>query len=343
MLTMRTKIISALSIAVFFISCNGSKRMASENFVPQIKEIWNNAPHNAFTDLIYYKGVFYCSFREGSGHVPGTNGVGRIIKSKDGNNWEDFALISKEGVDLRDQKISVMPDGKILCLMGGSIYDVNTKPSKLLSLHPHVSFLTMSGNFTAPERTVVQPDDQSWIWRLTWYKGTGYGINYSRGNAILVKTTDGKNYAKVSDIDIDGYPNESTIQFDDSGKMYVMIRREQGDHLGALATSIYPYTQWNISKMDLRLGGPHFLFSPDKKKLIVGTRLYLPQGHKTGIVITDLNGKTIKTFELESGGDCSYPGMVIKDKKLWVSYYSSHKGKSNIYFTQIPLNVLLDK
>lgn len=339
---MTIKINFILSMVILLVmSCTPSANLPQQNFKPEINEIWSEGRHNAFTDLIYHNGTFYCSFREGSSHVPGTNGTGRIIKSNDGKKWENFASIKKDGIDLRDQKISIMPDGRILCLMGGSVYDVSVKPSKLLGMHPHVSFSNGSADFSLPERASVEPRDNSWIWRLTWYKGTGYGINYNNGKIVLVKTIDGKNYQKVTNLEIDGQPNESTIQFDDSGKMYVMVRREQDDQLGVLATSTYPYMQWQFSKMDLPLGGPYFLFSPDKKKLIVGTRLYLPQGHKTGILVTDLSGKTIKTLELESGGDCSYPGMVIKDKKLWVSYYSSHKGKSNIYFTQIPLNILL--
>lgn len=336
------KIVTMVGIAFILHSCSGTKNISNKGFKPEIKEIWSKAPHNAFTDLIYYKNAFYCSFREGSGHVPGSNGTGRILRSKDGNQWEDFAFISKKGIDLRDQKLSVMPDGRVLCLMGGSVYDVSVKPSKLLNLYPHVSYLTFPGKFTHPEKATVQPEGQSWVWRLTWNKGTGYGINYTNGKIVLEKTIDGKNYQKISDFDIDGQPNESTIQFDASGKMYVMVRREQGDKMGILATSVFPYTQWQYSKMDLRLGGPDFRFSPDGKKLIVGTRLYLPEGHKTGIVITDLNGKTLKTIQLESGGDCSYPGLVIRDKKLWVSYYSSHKGKSNIYFTSFPLSFLLN-
>lgn len=318
-------------------------------------EIWSGAPHNAFTDLIEYKGYVYCSFREGSGHVPGSNGVGRILRSKDGRKWEPFALIRKEGIDLRDQKISVMPDGRMLCLMGGSVYDTTTKPSRLLGMYPHVAFMGKNMEFTTPEKAVLENSGHNWIWRLTWYKGTGYGIDYGDGSerkmiktaggrnfgVTLVKTTDGKHFEKITDLDIDGGPNESSIRFDAGGKMYVLVRREDGDRMGVLATGKAPFTSFNYQKLDYRLGGPDFMFTPDQKKLIVGTRLYVPGGAKTGILLTDLNGKVLKTLVLESGGDCSYPGMLIKGKELWVSYYSSHTGKTKIYFTRIPLNALL--
>ncbi|SDC46728.1 hypothetical protein [Niabella drilacis] len=305
-------------------------------------EIWSGAPHNAFTDLIEYKGYIYCSFREGSGHVPGSNGAGRILRTKDGNTWESFALIRKDGIDLRDQKLSVMPDGRMLCLMGGSVYDTAKKPSRLLGMYPHVAFMGKDMKFTTPEKAVIGNPGHHWVWRLTWYKGVGYGIDYGSGrSATLVKTTDGKTFTGITDLEVDGMPNESTIRFDKKGKMYILIRREQGDKLGVLATGKAPFTSFSYQKLDYRLGGPDFMFTPDQKKLIVGTRLYLPGGAKTGILVTDLSGRLLRTVELESGGDCSYPGMLVRRKELWISYYSSHRGKTNIYFTRIPLNDLL--
>ena len=306
-------------------------------------EIWEGGPHNAFTDLIEYKGYVYCSFREGSGHIPGSNGVGRIIRTKDGQSWESFALIEKEGIDLRDQKISVMPDGRMLCLMGGSVYDVSKKPSKLLGMYPHVAFMGNDMKFSSPQKAVLEKGGDNWIWRLTWHKGIGYGIDYGRSDrpARLVKTTDGITFTQVSDLEVDGTPNEATIRFDKKGKMYILIRRETGYKMGVLATGKAPFTSFNYQKLDYRLGGPDFMFTPNHKKLIMGTRLYSPEGAKTGILVTDQNGKILKTLLLESGGDCSYPGMIYKGNELWVSYYSSHTGKTKIYFTRIPMKELL--
>lgn len=56
-----------------------------------VHKIWNQAPHNAFTDILWCRGKFYCTFREGRGHVPGEHGDdGKIrnITSKDGKNGD---------------------------------------------------------------------------------------------------------------------------------------------------------------------------------------------------------------------------------------------------------------
>jgi hypothetical protein len=72
----------------------------------------------------------------------------------------------------------------------------------------------------------------------------------------------------------------------------------------------------------------------------MGTRLYEPDGHYTGILVTDLDGNILKTIKLPSKGDTSYPGMVIYDGQLWFTYYSTHETKTSIYLTTIPLKKL---
>ncbi|MCX5643346.1 MAG: hypothetical protein NTZ17_01480 [Phycisphaerae bacterium] len=37
------------------------------------------------------------------------------------------------------------------------------------------------------------------------------------------------------------------------------------------------------------------------------------------------------------GGDISYPGFVWYNDLLYVSYYSSHEGKTSIYLAQIKI------
>ncbi len=41
---------------------------------------------------------------------------------------------------------------------------------------------------------------------------------------------------------------------------------------------------------------------------------------------------------LPSGGDNSYPGMVWHDGLLWMSYYSSHEDKTNVYLAKIKVD-----
>src|SRR4029077_7115387 len=74
-----------------------------------VKKIWDQAPHCAFTDLVYWKGQFVCAFREGRAHVA-TEGKIRILSSADGETWSPVASLALDGFDLRDAGLSVAPD-----------------------------------------------------------------------------------------------------------------------------------------------------------------------------------------------------------------------------------------
>jgi hypothetical protein len=70
--------------------------------------------------------------------------------------------------------------------------------------------------------------------------------------------------------------------------------------------------------------------------MLCATREYLPDfTEHTIIVKVSPEGKTTKLLTLPSGGDCSYPGFLLKDDILFVSYYSSHEEKTAIYLAKI--------
>lgn len=311
-----------------------------------VQRIWNTAPHNAFTDLVRFKGQFYCTFREGTGHVPGEHGKDgkiRIISSRNGRNWKSVALIEKTGLDLRDPKISITPDGRLMLLIGATDYD--GKQAK--ALVPHVCFSDKKGrNLSIPQPIQITDDIRSnwnWLWRVTWYKGKAYGIVYqsvpgSPSNISLVQTEDGINYSLVKKFDVGGNPNEATIRFMPEGEMLIYLRRKQN---GLLGRSRAPFTQWNWQELDMRLGGPNFIRLPfEKEKLIFATRVYDPQGAYTALFEGNRTGQMKEIVHLPSSGDTSYAGLVYHKKYLYVSYYSSHEEKTSIYLAKMALEVL---
>ena len=78
----------------------------------KVRKIWDQAPHSAFTDILYVNGHFYCTFREAGSHVAwqgDDNGKIRVIRSENGENWESVTLLEEPGIDLRDPKLSMHP------------------------------------------------------------------------------------------------------------------------------------------------------------------------------------------------------------------------------------------
>ncbi len=342
-------LLNCTSIYLAFANNSDSLRRNEERATST--KIWATAEHSAFTDLIRFKDAFYCTFREGSDHARGEDGKVRVIRSTDGKNWKSVTLLEVKGLDLRDPKLSITPQGKLMVIMGGSVY----QNRKMLERIPQVSFSDVDGNtFTKPQPIKLDPEMKNswdWVWRVSWHKGVGYAINWkyehnggesrATGQIYLVKTTDGISYEKMYYFDIEGYPNESTVRFDENDKMYVLVRRERG--VGLLAVSEKPsYNNFKIHELPFRIGGPNFLHMANNK-LIIGCGYHnnvWEHDRRTSIHAGDRYGNIYKSIFLPSGGDNSYPGLVIHDKELWVSYYSSHEGKSSIYLSRIPLENL---
>lgn len=323
----------------------------SQNFLEKaIKQlpaelIWDQAPHSAFTDMVYFKGKFYCTFREGEGHTPvksGVDGAIRVISATDGSHWQSQTLIEVPHYDLRDPKISVTPDNRLMVLMGAADYQgSNVEGRKGL-----VSFSSDGLSFTEPVAVSIDSsisNEKDWLWRVNWHRDTGYGVVYQNdqdaSKAYLVKTTDGMVYQLVTDLGIEGRPNEATIKVKEDGQMIMIIRRESDNKHGLMGTSSPPYKHWEWQDTGVRLGGPDFVVLPNNQ-LLLGSRVYGEGGHSTGLFINQPNGQFKLLAELPSGGDTSYPGMVLMDDTLYMSYYSGHQEKTAIYFASVRLKQL---
>ena len=93
--------------------------------IVSVKKIWDAGNHNAFGDLIRFHEKWLCCFRESDAHIGGDGKI-RILESTDGDEWKSVALVTEEGVDLRDPKLSIMPDDRLMLVAGGSVYAVCT-------------------------------------------------------------------------------------------------------------------------------------------------------------------------------------------------------------------------
>lgn len=301
--------------------------------IVSIKKIWDQGNHNAFTDIIRFNNRWYCTFREADDHVGGDGRI-RILISKDGEKWESAAALTEAGIDLRDPKLSVTPDKRLMVVMGGSVYQ-GTKVLK--GRRPRVAFSKDGKNFTAPQAVLTEGD---WLWRVTWHKGNAYGVSYRVDTAdwtvSLHKSPDGVQWTKVKQLDVPGRPNETTVRFLPNGDMMALVRRETADKQAWIGVSPAPYTEWKWKPAGVQVGGPNFIVLPDGQ-MVAGGRDYRQAATKkytTVIGPMTADGFTQK-LPFPSGGDNSYPGFVMHNGVLWMSYYSSHEGKTSIYLAII--------
>ncbi len=299
------------------------------------KVIWNYALHNALTDLIYWNRLWFCVFRESDKHVFGANGQIRVLVSEDGDSWEHSSLIVETGIDLRDPKLSVTPENQLMLLIGGTLYS----DQETLDRQPRVSF-SRDGKSWSPLKKICQSGD--WLWRITWHNNVAWGVSYRLdGKMILYKSSDGIDFIEHVEWKIAGKPNESTLRFLKDDTMVALVRRNFSKNGNAwIGISLPPYHQWKWHETAHHLGGPNFIID-SKERIWAAGRLVerTPYGLYEKTALCQMTLESLKTvLILPSGGiDCSYPGMVLKDNKLWISYYSSHEGRTAIYLAKVVL------
>ena len=325
--------IATAFVALLIAACGQQPQQgAAEKDLVEVTRIWDQARHNAFTGLTRFQGSWYCVFREGEHHAS-HDGALRVITSSDAEQWFSAALIPpRPGYDLRDPHITVTPDGRLMLL--GADWDLRDADRR--ECQTRVWFSSDGKNWGDG---VPVGETNVWLWRVTWYQGTAYGVGYSIVEADrftrLYKSSDGVRFETlVERLFEPGYATESSIVFDEDGTAYCLLRRGgEEENSAQLGMAGPPYTDWTWKDLGLRLGGPDMILLPDGRFLASG-RLYDAEeeirkgGRRTSLLWLDPDGGTMEEFvPLPSGGDTSYPGLVLHGNLLWVSYYSGHESE----------------
>ena len=298
----------------------------------EVMKIWDKAPHNAFTDLIRYRGSWLCTFREGQAHAS-PDGVIRILTSYDGVAWKSAALLKSSIEDLRDPKFSITPDGRLMLSGVGALH----KPNPVS--HQSYSWFSKDRRTWSDAVPVGEPD--FWLWRMTWHKGIGYCVGHEfvkKQTLRLYRSRDGQRFETlVANFYDQGGPNESKLIFLPDDTALCLMRRRENALLG---TARPPYVEWEWKDAGCRIGGPDMLQLPDGR-IIAGVRLYDGNIWRTSLCwLNQETGRLDECLKLPSGGDCSYTGLAWHEGLLWVSYYSSHEGKTAIYLARIKADEL---
>lgn len=331
--------IRSSAVAVFLLGLSAGTLFGGVELI-SVEKIWDRAPHSAFTDLVRHRGRWFCTFREGAGHIPviregkQIDGVIRVLSSPDGREWTSAALLSEDGIDLRDPHFAVMPDGRLMLVAGGSRYAAG----KYVGRQPRVAFSADGVRWSAPQAIM---EDGDWLWRVLWHKGQAFGINKrvpGRNNpaqpkrGFLVRSTDGIHWTNVVELEVPGI-DEAALVIDAHDEMMVLARRGADNNHGWFGRSRPPYTRWTWQDCGEQVGGPNLILIPGKG-LWAGTR----SADRRTCLAAMIDGRCEPKLFLPSGGDNSYPGFWWQENQLWISYYSSHEGKTSIYLAKVRIN-----
>ncbi|XPV69855.1 MAG: hypothetical protein ACNI25_04600 [Halarcobacter sp.] len=301
----------------------------------EVYKIWDKAVHNAFTDLIWFNNSWYCTFREGDNHVCDEGKI-RIICSKDTKEWKSVALIKFPNGDLRDPKLSITKDNKlVLNAAARLIQPINGNK------HQSLTWISTDGiDFDKPFTCTTGLG--TWRWRITIKDDLAYSIAYGGKDiqGCLYSSKDCKSWEIVKNKiypDVESFGNESSLVFLENGDAYTLLRRDKASCTAMLGFSKPPYTTWEWSDLKVRIGGPKMITIPNEKCFLAGVRLNDKRLRTSLCWIDPEMSKITEVLTLPSGGDTSYTGLVYREGFLWVSYYSSHEGKTAIYFAKIKI------
>lgn len=310
-----------------------------------VQRIHDKGAYQGSTDLIRFSNLFFCAMREAA-TASGSEGRIRIVISSNGQTWVPYAEIAEAGVDLREPKLAVTPDGKRLYLSCGGV-----APAKAGTIDQRPRFLTSTDGkvWTPPQKLLAQGD---WLWRASLHPseskfyGTVFNPHPTTGgpkpeaewSLKTYSSADGAVWQLSSILQVPGQPSEAALRFLRDGRALVLVRRDGGDKRGAIGLASPPYREWKMAALPVILQGPELLELDDGSLLIASRgRGATPGAH---LILSRLTLSPLAlepVIELPSAGDCGYPGMVWHDGHLWVSYHSSHEGKTAVYVAKLRL------
>jgi hypothetical protein len=306
------------------------------------------------TDLIRFKGNWYCAFHEGEIHHNHPTGRGRIISSPDGEHWETVALLQWDGADVREPKLAITAEGNLMA--NTSIYFVSKQPRDKGAYYQ----LEQRGGGVPPDESEPNVERQSvtwlttdgknwgsayacpsgintWLWEVMWHNGMGYSLAYSGKDTkgTLYRTRDGRSWRPLKEAMFpDTGGTEAALNFAPDNTAYCLLRGgSEPVMIGIGKSPRYQQWEWKTVSVDWQgdgtlqpaktairgaLGGPKLVRLSDGRLLAAGR--VLGPGREDGRIMlfwVDTE-KAILTRFAEVDGT-SYAGVVEHEGMLWVS------------------------
>jgi hypothetical protein len=328
-------VILAVGLIVLFFYLRPNKSDVSQELNIETWPAVADGRHNSNTDMIYWNDAFWMIHASAPWHFGSVKTKLVLWKSPDARTWEKTAEFQNPGEDIRDPKFAVI---------GDKLFMYSLKNKNFPEAEPYFTLVTSSTDGVAWGPMVSVNQDGWLFWRpkspdggKTWYVAAYW---HEHGKSILLKSTDGWVWEKVSDIYDGDFNDETDIEFLPDGRLLATARLEVagyyfGDNRGntLIAVASPPYTEWTENHSTVtRLDGPYLFsyngrvyaagrYQPGKKPFMFETGSILSK-RRTSLYLVQEDG-LIRLSDLPSAGDTSYPGVVIRGDDAYISYYTS--------------------
>lgn len=329
-------LLRSISCAIIALACSANAAEEPPQVrVSNIRRVFHNGEHNAFTDLVQFRGRYYLTFRscpDGHGVNPTASII--ILVSEDLRDWQEVHQFQVAKRDTRDPHFLVFRD-KLFVYTGTWYSGDRTLPPAEYDLNLHLGYAAWSEDGEAWHSPVMlEGTFGHYIWRANTLDDKAFLCGrrklefevLTRGEgrqveSLMLESDDGLIWRKRAVFqEIEG--DETAFQFEPDGKVVAIGRRGRGN--AQLLQSQPPYDRWDRRELDRYIGGPLLIRWGDR--YVVGGRKTIGgRGPKTSMYW--LVGDQLQEFaELPSGGDTSYPGFIeLTPTKAVMSWYSSHE------------------
>jgi hypothetical protein len=295
--------------------------MEAKMKVNEIRVVFDNGMHNAFTSIAWFRGAPYVAFRCGVDHVSPEGRVLVLRGNAEGDYWQPVASIYA-GADTRDPKLLVTDKGLyVYC------FSYRREKDNTLDCASGYAF-SEDGDFWQPWVAV----ERDWIyWRPEWFGDTCYVAAYSTdrlGRVRLLRSADGASWQDICVLvdDEPNYANEVALAMEPGGRMWALIRRDRGSGRPLFGWADAPYADWHLQELPLKLEGPYMWIA--RGNIYISGRWYHASGLDNTAIFLMREGAPTPLYVLPSGGDTSYMGACAipgsEERHWWLTYYSSH-------------------
>ncbi|MCA9076205.1 MAG: hypothetical protein KDA93_14340 [Planctomycetaceae bacterium] len=302
--------------------------------VTNVRRVFHNGEHNAFTDLVRFQDRYYLTFRScPDGHMVHPTASIIIMVSDDLEDWRQVHRFSVKHRDTRDPHFLVFQD-KLFVYTGTWYSGETTLPRSEYDLNKHLGYAAWSDDgSTWHSPIMLEGTFGHYIWRANTFDGKAYLCGRRKHEFDVRPRGEGPNVESAMLESEDGLiwktrtlfqevtGDETAFQFEEDGSVLAVGRR--GGDPAQILRSKPPYTEWDRRDLDRYIGGPLLVRWGDR--WVVGGRSTLSGSAKMSLCW--LVGDDLHEFaELPSGGDTSYPGFIeLSPRRAVVSWYSSHE------------------
>ena len=305
--------------------------------VSNLRRVFHNGEHNAFTDLCHFRDQLYLTFRScPDGHMVHPTASTIIMRSKDeGATWEQVHRFSVKDRDTRDPHFLVFKD-RLFVYTGTWWSGPGTIEPKDYDMNKMLGFGAWSEDGTQWSKSeMLEGTFGLYIWRAASFGDRAYlcgrrkpGFDIGpkgegeKVQSLMLESDDGLVWKKRAYF-TETAGDETAFLFESDGSV-LAIGRHGGGKNALLIRSKPPYTEWDRKSLDRPVGGP-LVVKWGKHVIVGGRKTTKEKGAKTSLCW--LVGDQLQEFaEFPSGGDNSYPGFIeLSPTRALVSYYSSHE------------------